>query len=582
MAFTRSPFSRITVFLVLLALPTAVFAGGFAKMTGGGSNIEWQLESSSYASVELRVSKPDGQVDVYSFKQGMTPAVNLRDLGGMDGHYQWEMVFVSKVPEGVQKQLEAARAANDVAAAAKIMKDAGIESRTESGAFTVNNGMIVAPDRTEGKGREIAVNANRPGNIETLDQVIPDDLIVQGSACVGLDCVNNENFGFDTIRMKENNLRVHFDDTSTQAGFPANDWRLIANDSASGGSSKFSIEDSTSAKTPFTITAGAATNSIFADSTGRIGLRTSTPVLDLHINTSNTPAIRLEQNNSGGFTAQTWDIGANEANFFVRDVTGGSKLSLRIRPGAPTSSVDISADGDVGIGTGSPDQKLHAEESSDENTIILSENTNSTGLSAAGVVQAKADVAVSSLIAHGSGRTTVRFGQTIGGFSELLNAAGDGLIVGTLGAQPLILGTNSAARLTIDSAGAVTIPGSLTVTGTKNFGVPDPADASKAIYFSALEGPEAGTYYRGTAKTVNGEVVIKLPGHFTRMTENERMTVQLTPVGAPGQLYVASRTPEQIVIKVADGSADLEFDYLVQGVRRGYLDFQVERENNLN
>jgi hypothetical protein len=84
-------------------------------------------------------------------------------------------------------------------------------------------------------------------------------------------------------------------------------------------------------------------------------------VLDLHINTSNTPSIRLEQNNSGGFTAQTWDIGANEANFFVRDVTGGSKLSFRIRPGAPTSSVDISADGDVGIGTASPDSKLEVE-----------------------------------------------------------------------------------------------------------------------------------------------------------------------------------------------------------------------------
>ena len=70
--------------------------------------------------------------------------------------------------------------------------------------------------------------------------------------------------------------------------------------------------------------------------------------------TNNTPAIRLEQNNSGGFTAQTWDIGGNEANFFVRDLTGGSKLSFRIRPGAPSSSLDIAANGNVGIGTGSP------------------------------------------------------------------------------------------------------------------------------------------------------------------------------------------------------------------------------------
>lgn len=97
------------------------------------------------------------------------------------------------------------------------------------------------------------------------------------------------------------------------------------------------------------------------DSTGRIGFRTATPVLDLHIATSNTPGIRLEQNSSGGFTAQTWDIAGNEANFFVRDVTGGSRQPFRIRPGAPTSSIDISADGQVGIGDASPEANLHVE-----------------------------------------------------------------------------------------------------------------------------------------------------------------------------------------------------------------------------
>src|SRR6201985_2425331 len=89
------------------------------------------------------------------------------------------------------------------------------------------------------------------------DFVIPDDLIVQGSACVGLDCVDGEAFGFDTIRLKENNTRIKFDDTSTSAGFPNNDWQLTANNSASGGQNKFSIEDITGSKVPFTVIAGA-------------------------------------------------------------------------------------------------------------------------------------------------------------------------------------------------------------------------------------------------------------------------------------------------------------------------------------
>jgi hypothetical protein len=197
------------------------------------------------------------------------------------------------------------------------------------------------------------------------DQVIPDDLIVQSSLCVGLDCVNNEVFNFATIRLKENNTRIDFTDTSG-GGFPTRDWRLEANSSVGGGASYFAIKDMGNAATGaeggtaiFTATAGAPANSIFVGATGNVGFGTSTPVLDLHVNTSDTPAIRLEQNSAGGFTAQTWDIAGNEASFFIRDVTGGSRLSLRIRPGAPSSSLDIAASGNVGIGTGSPQDRLH-------------------------------------------------------------------------------------------------------------------------------------------------------------------------------------------------------------------------------
>src|SRR4051794_40761070 len=146
------------------------------------------------------------------------------------------------------------------------------------------------------------------GGSAAADQVFTDDVIVQGSLCVGLDCVNNENFGFDTIKLKENNLRIKFEDTSTLPGFPSNDWQITANDSASGGANYLAFDDVTSGRQPFRVTAGAPSAALFVDNTGRLGLRTSTPVLDLHIATSNTPAHRLEQTSAGGFTAQTWDV----------------------------------------------------------------------------------------------------------------------------------------------------------------------------------------------------------------------------------------------------------------------------------
>ncbi|MEO7756009.1 MAG: hypothetical protein ABIS07_05490, partial [Dokdonella sp.] len=104
------------------------------------------------------------------------------------------------------------------------------------------------------------------------DQVIADDLIVQGSTCIGFDCVVDESFGFDTIRLKENNTRIVFFDTSV-AGFPNHHWQLTANDSDSGGLEKFSIEDLTAATVPFTVLGSAPSDALFVASNGKVGMR---------------------------------------------------------------------------------------------------------------------------------------------------------------------------------------------------------------------------------------------------------------------------------------------------------------------
>jgi hypothetical protein len=182
-------------------------------------------------------------------------------------------------------------------------------------------------------------------DVATKDQVIFDDLIVDGSLCVGLDCVNGESFGFDTIRIKENNLRIKAQDTSSTASFPSNDWQITFNDSANGGANKFSIDDIDGGRTPFTIEAGAPSHSLYVDDGGRLGLGTSTPVVDAHAVSGNTPTLRLEQNGTSGFTPQTWDVAGNEAGFFIRDATNGSVLPFRIQPGSADQSIFIKPTG---------------------------------------------------------------------------------------------------------------------------------------------------------------------------------------------------------------------------------------------
>jgi hypothetical protein len=252
-----------------------------------------------------------------------------------------------------------------------------------------------------------------------------------------------------------------------------------------------------------------------------------------------------------------------------------------IIPATAQETFFVAPTGRVGVGTAAPIEKFHVFENLDIATLAMVENPN-TGTSASALLRAQSDTAMVNFQAHGSGRTITRYGVTLGGWAEFLQVNGNGLLIGTMTAKPLILGTNSTNRLQIGAAGGVTVTGNFTVTGgAKNFAVVDPADSRRAIYYAALEGPEAGTYFRGTAKTSGGEAVIELPGHFARVTEVERMTVQLTPSGSWGQLYIAEKTPGRLVVRTAPGTADLEFDYWVQGVRKGYLDFQVERENDL-
>jgi len=199
------------------------------------------------------------------------------------------------------------------------------------------------------------------------DQKIQDDLVVVGSICAGFDCATGEAFGFDTIRLKENNLRIRFIDSSSSSSFPTRDWQITINDSANGGVNKFSIENLDNETVPFTILDNAPNNSIYVAASGNVGFGTTTPLVDLAVKSGNSPTIRLSQDGSSGFAEQEWDIGGNETNFFVRDVTFGSQLPLRIVPSAPNGSLHIAADGDVGFRTTTPDGQFDVAHVSDAN-----------------------------------------------------------------------------------------------------------------------------------------------------------------------------------------------------------------------
>ncbi len=310
----------------------------------------------------------------------------------IDGMYRFNVRRVEKIDSGIISQLKKARKNLDEETPKKLCRQGLMPAApiSQSAGFLVAGSKIVWDEFSvdEATTTDISKRFDDPsvlanassegaGGVPTKDFVILDDLIVDGSACIGFDCVNGESFGFDTLRLKENNLRIKFDDTSVAASFPRNDWQLTANDSANGGASKFSIDDISGGRTPFTVEANARSHSLYVDDGGRIGNRTSTPSTEIHTIDGDTPTLRLQQDGSSGFAPQTWDVAGNETNFFIRDVTNGSTLPFRIRPGAPTSSIFVDVDGDVGMGTSSPSANL--ELSAGAPVAIELTNTASSG-----------------------------------------------------------------------------------------------------------------------------------------------------------------------------------------------------------
>jgi hypothetical protein len=144
----------------------------------------------------------------------------------------------------------------------------------------------------------------------------------------------------------------------------------------------------------------------------------------------------------------------------------------------------------------------------------------------------------------------------------------------------LVYGVLGAYNLTADGRTqnwAIYAYGDIGATGNKYFVEPHPTDPAKVIKYIALEGPEAGTYFRGTARTVRGRATIEVPEDFRLVTAQEGLTVQLTPIGALVTIAVMSEDLNRIEVQ---SSQEVSFHYLVHGVRRSSRDFRPIVEEN--
>ena len=191
--------------IVSLAGPSAAAQGPIAAIEINPDRITWKPQVNDYDNIVLTVSGPNSFYWQQTFAAGSSPTFSQTPS---DGTYTYELVVTPTLDPAVAQALASVTEENRDAVIAQLRQAGQLPPPLmQSGFFSIAGGNMVVSNADE-------------GGISAQDVVTADDVIVQGSLCVGFDCVNNENFGFDTIRLKENNLRIKFEDTSV-GSFPS-------------------------------------------------------------------------------------------------------------------------------------------------------------------------------------------------------------------------------------------------------------------------------------------------------------------------------------------------------------------------
>lgn len=387
-AYTRERIDFLTKGDLLMSKPIFL---AIALALGAPSALAQLSQDRSPSDPEstVRLLSTSGEMVEVKFSQSSSASIEsaIALSGGLpDGQYKWQIIQKLSVESRLMSGLDRDEATG------RLPSSWPVAVPVRSGTVFIKEGRVIEgsePQSSSGLGKLMQPKA----------QVINDDLIVSRSACIGFDCVSAEIFGFDTVRLKANNTRLAFIDTSNSGSFPSRDWELTANDSSNGGANAFSITDRDQGTQPFVVEGGGESNSVYVAANQRIGIGTSIPVRSIHSMSGDTPGLRLEQVPTLGFPAQTWDLTGNETGLTVRDSSNATQ-PLRIRPGAPTNAAVIAANGSVGIGTAIPAAALEVMAAPATPLMVL----GSAATPNAVVADASGNLAITGTLNQGSSR----------------------------------------------------------------------------------------------------------------------------------------------------------------------------------
>jgi len=166
------------------------------------------------------------------------------------------------------------------------------------------------------------------------------------------------------------------------------------------------------ALTFFTINSGSLSERMRIDSSGNVGIGTSSPDADLTISSGGGEMIHLisSHTNKSWVEAEAgngsmWRLGTVDSNPHVRLEAMAVTGEIKFLTGGANERMRIDDSGNVGIGTSSPASKLEVEDSVNGDMHLRINNTN-TGNTARTLLLLESDGATGSLYLNGANRVS--------------------------------------------------------------------------------------------------------------------------------------------------------------------------------
>jgi len=280
-------------------------------------------------------------------------------------------------------------------------------------------------------------------------------------------------------------------------------------------------------------------SSVITQLSGNVGVGITAPAYPLDV-FGNNASMRVSGTGTHALVVtgslSSGRLGQDGTGFFFSSDTNGKVIKFATNNGTLNERMRITSDGNVGIGTSTPADKLD----------VIATAAGATGLSVQATDLTTANTAVSGL-ANGLNGAGV--------FGEAENGS---LAFGVWG--------RSASGVAGQFDGKVNVTGTLTKAGG-SFKIDHPIDPSnKYLYHSFVESPDMKNIYDGVVNLdTQGEAVVQLPGWFG--TLNKEFRYQLTCIGGFAPVYIAEEISENR-FKIAGGNPGMKVSWMVTGIRQ--------------